>query len=121
MKHDFRIIHWGGEHHRHECNRCGTQIIEYLERAIRNGYSNKRYEYALNSECPGAKIIMQRMKNQRPPKDVPLRIRCFAVDGGIEFLDAIYTSGPGGVHWFEKLPGHSAIIPRNVTHWAITE
>ena len=61
---------------------------------------------------------MNAMKDQRPPEDVPLCVRHLDREGP-RFSRAVFTRGPGGATWFEKIPGRDTILRSNVTHWDI--
>ena len=59
---------------------------------------------------------MNAMKDKRPPEDVPLCVRHLD-RAGPRFSRAVFTRGPGGATWFEKMPGRDTILRSNVTHW----
>jgi hypothetical protein len=58
---------------------------------------------------------MKSFRKEQPPKDVKVLVRYMTYTGAV-YDEMKYTTGPGGVSWFENDSG-KVICKSSVTHW----
>lgn len=58
---------------------------------------------------------MKSFRKEQPPKDVKVLVRYMTYTGAV-YDEMKYTTGPGGVSWFENDSG-KAVCKSSVTHW----